>query len=308
MQILSTDEIAALFGTTKDRLDNESLAHIVACDWGYEPLKQKERDSIIISLLERIENRKLTIVANEDKSRWDTGWGENLKEFQESNGDLDALIPKYIRPGEIIRLNGELVRSRDPNFELNWFKIFSRWFFLTHLSSYDAIFEFGCGSGINVAKLAEMFPEKVIYGLDWAQPSVDIVESLRTLRGMRTQGASFDFFHPDEKFEFPPNSAVVTVGAMEQTGTSWQAFLDFLIRKGPARVHHIEPIFEWYDPTELVDYTALKAHEARNFWRGYPTRLLELEQAGKVAIHNSKRAHFGSLVLEGYSQLIWSPI
>ena len=163
MQILSTDEIAALFGTTKDRLDKESLAHIAACDWGYEPLKQKERDSIIISLLERIENRKLTIVANEDKSRWDTGWGENLKAFQESNGDLDALIPKYIRPGEIIRLNGELVRSRDPNFELNWFKIFSRWFFLTHLSSYDTIFEFGCGSGINVAILAEMFPEKVIY-------------------------------------------------------------------------------------------------------------------------------------------------
>ena len=58
MQILSTDEIAALFGTTKDRLDKESLAHIAACDWGYEPLKQKERDSIIISLLERIENRK----------------------------------------------------------------------------------------------------------------------------------------------------------------------------------------------------------------------------------------------------------
>ena len=50
MQILSTDEIAALFGTTKDRLDKESLAHIAACDWGYEPLKQKERDSIIISL------------------------------------------------------------------------------------------------------------------------------------------------------------------------------------------------------------------------------------------------------------------
>jgi hypothetical protein len=308
MQTLSTEEIATLFGTTKDRLDAESLAHIAACDWDFEPLNHKERDATIVNLLERIENRKLTIVANEDKSRWDTGWGENLKAFQESNGDVDALIPKYIRPGEIIRLNGEFVRTSDPNFELNWFKIFSRWFFVTHLSSYDTIFEFGCGSGINVAKLAEMFPEKVIHGLDWAQPSVDIVESLRTLRGMRTQGTSFDFFHPSENFEFPPNSAVITIGAMEQTGTNWQAFLEFLLRKKPSRVHHIEPIFEWYNPSELVDYTALKAHEARNFWRGYPTRLLELEQTGKVKIHHSKRAHFGSLVLEGYSQLIWSPL
>ena len=120
MQTLSTEEIAALFGTTKDRLDAESLAHIASCDWGYEPLNHKERDATIVNLLERIENRKLTIVANEDKSRWDTGWGENLKAFQESNGDVDALIPKYIRPGEIIRLNGELVRTSDPNFELNW--------------------------------------------------------------------------------------------------------------------------------------------------------------------------------------------
>jgi hypothetical protein len=95
---------------------------------------------------------------------------------------------------------------------------------------------------------------------------------------------------------------------MEQTGTNWQAFLEFLLRKKPSRVHHIEPIFEWYNPSQLVDYTALKAHEARNFWRGYPTRLLELEQTEKVKIHHSKRAHFGSLVLEGYSQLIWSPL
>lgn len=308
MPTLSIAEIADLFGTTRDRLGADIQARIEACDWGYELLDGEERDAVVVDLLNRIESRKLTTVANEDKSRWVKGWGENLKDLQDKDGDLAALVPKYIRAGQVVRLRGDLVRSRDPNFELNWFSIFSRWFFATHLSSYDEIFEFGSGSGINVATLAQMFPDKKIHGLDWAQPAVDIVESLRTLKGMRTQGRPFDFFHPDESVEIPPNSTVITVGALEQTGTNWQSFLDFLLRKKPARVHHIEPIYEWYDPSRLIDYTAWKAHEARNFWRGFPPRLLELERQGKVVIHRSKRAFFGSLVLEGYSQLVWSPL
>jgi hypothetical protein len=305
---LSIAEIADLFGTTQDRLGVRIHDRIEACDWGYEPLVGEERDAVIVDLLGRIESRKSTTVANEDKSRWVEGWGENLKSFQDNKGDLDALIPKYIRAGQVVRLKGELVRTHEPNFELNWFSIFSEWFFSTQLSSYDEIYEFGSGSGINVATLAQMFPDKMIHGLDWAQPAVDIVESLRTIKGMRIQGRPFDFFHPDESVEFAPNSAVITIGAMEQTGTNWHEFIDFLLRKKPARVHHIEPIYEWYDPSRLVDYTAWKAHEVRNFWRGFPPRLLELERVGKVVIHRNKRAYFGSLVLEGYSQLIWSPL
>lgn len=308
MSTLSIAEIADLFGTTQDRLGGKIRARIEACDWGYEPLSLEEREAVIVDLLDRIESRKLTAVANEDKSRWVKGWGENLKAFQDKNGDIEALVPKYIRAGQVVRLKGDFVRSRDPNFELNWFTIFSQWFFATHLSGFDEIFEFGSGSGINVAALAQMFPDKKIHGLDWAQPAVEIVESLRSLNGMHTQGRLFDFFHPDDSVEFPPNSAVITVGALEQTGTNWQNFLDFLLRKKPACVHHIEPIYEWYDASRLVDYTAWKAHEARNFWRGFPSRLLELEQEGKVKIHRSKRAYFGSLVLEGYSQLVWSPL
>ncbi len=308
MLTLSIPEIADLFGTTPDRLGAKTIERIAACDWGYEPLAGEERDAVIVDLLGRIESRKLTAVANEDKSRWVKGWGENLQALQERNGDLEALVPKYIRPGQVVRLKGDFVRSRDPNFELNWFNIFSRWFFSTYLAGYDEIFEFGSGSGINVATLAQMFPEKKIHGLDWAQPAVDIVESLRTLKGMRTQGRPFDFFHPDDSLNFPSNSTVLTVGAMEQTGTNWHDFLDFLLRKKPARVHHIEPIYEWYDASQLVDYTAWKAHEVRNFWRGFPPRLLELEREGKIVIHRSKRAFCGSLVLEGYSQLVWSPL
>ena len=146
MPTLSIAEMANLFGTAQDRLGARIKARIEACDWNYEPLVGEERDAVIMDLLARIENRKLTTVANEDKSRWVKGWGENLKALHDNMGDLDALVPKYIRAGQVVRLKGDLVRSHDPNFELNWFRIFSEWFFSTRLSNYDEIFEFGSGS------------------------------------------------------------------------------------------------------------------------------------------------------------------
>jgi hypothetical protein len=49
-----------------------------------------------------------------------------------------------------------------------------------------------------------------------------------------------------------------------------------------------------YNPNSLVDYTAIKIHQARDFWRGFTT----------TGMH---RTGFGSLLLEGYSQLFWMP-
>ena len=139
MPTLSIAEIADLFGTTQDRLGETIHGRIEACDWSYEPLVGKERDAVIVDLLDRIESRKLTTVANEDKSRWVKGWGENLKALHDKNGDLDALVPKYIRAGQVVRLKGDLVQSHDPNFELNWFSIFSTCFAETALGNVKVL-------------------------------------------------------------------------------------------------------------------------------------------------------------------------
>jgi SAM-dependent methyltransferase len=304
---LTKHDFATLFGTTADRLPGICLDRIGAGDWAYQPLESDERDAVVLDLLGRAEARKLTTVANEDKSRWLKGWGENLQAFRDQNGSLEALVPKYIREGLPVRLFGQFVRTANPQFELRWYEIFRQWFFQTHLAGFDHIFEFGCGSGFNVAELAQLYPKASITGLDWAQPSVDIVNELKSRKGLNVQGRAFDFFHPDQSLEIPPGSAVFTIGALEQTGTQWGAFIEFLLAKKPARVFHIEPIYEWYDEANLADYTAVKAHEVRNFWRGFPPHLVELERQGRAKIHHTKRAQFGSLVLEGYSQIVWSP-
>jgi hypothetical protein len=255
-----------------------------------------------------VDQRQFSIAENEDKSRWDKGWGENLADLMNADGDPQALVPKYIRAGLPMRLRGEFIRPHAVDFELHWFRAFTTWYFRKFLTPFDHIFEFGSGSGINIARLSEMFPGKVLHGLDWSQPAVDIVEALRTLRGLKCQGHRFDFFYPDDSLDIPSSSAVLTIGAIEQIGTRWEAFLDFLLRKRPARVCHIEPVVEWYDPTNVVDYTAIKAHEVRNFLQGYSVRLRELERAGTIRILRAKRAFVGSLAMEGYSHLIWEPI
>jgi len=305
---LTQHDFANLFGTTVDRLPDTCLQTIAENNWSYRPLEEQERDSVIIDLLQRIDERKLSTVSNEDKSRWLKGWGENLKAFREQNGSLEALVPKYIREGQPVRLFGRFVQTSNPQFELRWYEIFRHWFFQTNFGQFDNIFEFGCGSGFNVAELAQLYTKAKIFGLDWAQPSVDIINELRSRKGLNVEGRLFDFFHPDQALVIPPNSAVFTIGALEQTGTNWNSFLEFLLAKKPKCVFHVEPIHEWYDEESLVDYTAMKAHAVRNFWRGFPPKLAELEREGRVKILHTKRAYFGSLVLEGYSQITWSPL
>ena len=309
MPSLKPIDFADIFGTTLDHLSEATLKAIAAENWNYRVLEGAERDAIVLDLLKRIESRRLTLVQNEDKSRWERGWGENLDDFEKSGGKLEALQPKYIRPGMPVRLFRQFVQPEDPNFESNWYSIYRAWFVNKHLAAYDNIFEFGCGSGFNVAYVAQQFPKARVVGLDWAAPSVGIVEALRAKHGFNVAGRQFDFFHPDESLDMPPGSAIFTVGALEQTGTQWKKFLDFLMRKKPACCFHIEPIYEWYDHEHsLVDYTAWKAHEVRNFWRGFPGEILELEKQGRARILKTKRINFGSLVIEGYSQLFWQPL
>lgn len=266
---------------------------------GYRVLEGGKRDRLIIELLRRIDARQLS-VTTAGKSRWDTGWGENLDALRET-GDLASLRPKYIRAGQPLRMGGQFVIADDPDYEAHWYEAF-RAAVACHFEPYDAIYEFGCGSGHNLAYLAQRFPDKRIVGLDWSSPAVDIANTLRDKHGLNVAGRSFDFFAPDRHMLIPENSAVFTVGALEQTHRGWAPFFEWLVDRKPAFCLHVEPLVHLYDPENLVDYTAIRAHAVRQFWTG-------IDQAiGDYAKwHEMRRTGFGSLVLEGYSTLMWVP-
>jgi len=304
---LTRDDFAKLFGVDRASLQSHCLELIDAEDWRYELIEGEELDRLILEVLDRVKRKDFSVVIPGDKSRWERGWGENLEAFLASKGDLAALAPKYVRAGMPVRIGRRFARTMSPHFEIRWWRVFLEWLFHAYFSDCDTIFEFGSGSGHNVALLAEMFPEKKIFGLDWAKPPCEIVNAMHSLRGWDTEGRLFNLFEPDYDLDIPSNSIVFTAGALEQVMDRHRPFIDFLLKKRPKLCVFIEPIYEWYDPANLADHLAIRAHDVRNFWKGFPSQMASLEAQGRVQIIKQKRAEFGSLLHEGYSQFIWRP-
>lgn len=304
---LTPRDFADLFGTPVEDLSSMCLRLIEQHDFRYRRPTPEERDRILLEVFKRIDSGTLSLAGKEGKERWDRGWEENLQEFR-TTGELVALVPKYIRPHQPVRLNGDYAITNDPEFELHWYEVFQQWLFETYFRDAKTIYEFGCGSGINLARLGQMYPEKRLVGLDWAQPSVDIVNEMGKRFGWNMTGRRFDFFDPDESLDIDPGSLVFTIGALEQTGKGYHKLTDYFLRQRPMLYVHVEPVLEWYQESSLVDYAAIRFHKGRNYWEGFPVRLAALQKQGKVSILKTKRSFFGSLFLEGYSQLVWKPV
>lgn len=309
-QQLELADFAALFGTDADTISPALRAKIAEGDFRYKPLTGRWREEVLLDVLRKIDSGTLSLAGEEGKGRWEKGWGENRDAFVESGFELEKLVPKYIRPRQPVRLNREYAIPADAEFELKWYEIFRTWFLENHMGPFDAVYEFGCGSCFNVGAMARLFPGKKLMGLDWAKASSEILAAMAEhYSSWDVSGRVFDFFNPDHSLEIAPNSAFLTVGALEQTGERWQSFLDFIMTKRPAKVFHIEPIYEWYDDDDsLVDYAARRFHYVRNYWRGYIDRVEELAREGKAQIFKRKRSYLGSLFIEGYSQFFWRPL
>lgn len=303
MKTLVKDDFISLLGGP---LPPTLLPLIQDQDWSYEEIQGHQLNKLVDSFLVRISNKDFSIVNPEDKSRWNKGWGENRDAFLQS-GDVKDLQPKYIRKSQPMRLMGRFIRPNDPNFEANWYYLFQEYIFRTYLNKAETIMEFGCGSGINIARLTEMYPDKKIIGVDWAQESVDIVNHMKQM-GKFVEGKLFDFFHPDYKICIPKNTAVFTFGALEQTSNKWEPFMDYLFVRHPELCVFIEPLYELYNTQNLMDHLAIRAHDVRHFMKGLVPYLHKQVKKGHVCMVKERRANFGSLVLEGYSQLIWKPV
>jgi SAM-dependent methyltransferase len=304
---LDVADFARLFGTTADAMPEECRRLIVAGDFRFRRLTMQEREAVLADVLARIDSDTFDVAGPDRLEKWERGWAENLEGLRRGE-DLGRLVPRYIRPGQPLRLQQDYVMPLDPRFELKWFEVFRTWLFLTYFEPADVAYEFGCGSGFNLAELARLYPTKEYYGLDWARASVEIVNELGERFGWRMRGAPFDFFAPDRALKIRENSVVFTIGALEQTGANHGAFVDYLLDAAPALCVHVEPIVEWYEAGHPIDEAAIRFHRRRGYWSGFPERLRVLEEEGRVRVLKTQRAHFGSLYIEGYSQLIWMPV
>ena len=304
---VTLEDFARSFDTTVEDIPDDCRELIDKTDFRYKILIGEERDKVLLDVLKKIESDQQVIGAPKRKDVWQGGWEENLQDFINSGYKLNKLVPKFIRPNQAMRLNRNYIVPSNPNFELDYFSVFRLWLFKKYLKEFETIYEFGCGTGFNLVILAQLYPEKKLHGLDFVPSSRDLVNKLSEVYGWKITGYLFDMLSPDENFEIENNSAIFTIGAIEQLASNFEPFLQFLFKSSPELCIHIEPTIELYDEHNLIDYLAMKFHRKRGYSENYLTRLRELEAQNKIEIVKVKRLFFGSLYMEGYSYLIWRP-
>lgn len=282
-----------------------TLHEIRTLDTGYTPLSGLGRDALILSVMKTIDSNTLSKTGVVDK--WERHWSDVRDEFKKT-GDTSILTPAFIQHGRTCRMYRDYVDSSSDYFENHISTIIRCWLYETYMQGTSDVFEFGCGSGWNIRLMAEVYPGRKIWGLDWSRAAVDIVNILREKSGLNVEGCWFDMFNPHESLMIPKGSQVLTIGALEQMGDKFRPFVDFLIRKGVGRVCCLEPVLEFYDDNTLLDYLSIRFHTQRNYLNGYYTYLRELENRGVIRIVKATRIEFGSLFQDGWSILIWETV
>jgi hypothetical protein len=178
--------------------------------------------------------------------------------------------------------------------------------FTRYLGEPQTICEFGCGTGRFLYLLSELFPGKSLVGADWTEASSKILR-LAAQEGRRIKSVWFDMLRPPTGWRLPAGGAVITIGAMEQLGPKFGAFLEFLLANRPAIVLQHEPVFEFYSPDHLTDYLGMLYHQRRNYLRGYWPALQRLAAQGRIEVLAGRRLYSGDPYHESSSFLLWRP-
>lgn len=301
------DEVifSKMIGVNLQQLPTECKKLLSKYKLSYRFLTKKERDQVLLKVIKRITSPEKKRVGEKYKQVWEKGWEENLQSFIDSNYNLNELVPKFIKPNQPVRFFSEYVLPSSDHFELNYYTIFRLYLFITYLKDPQTIYEFGCGTGYNLIELSKLYPTKDLYGADWTKASKKILKIASEKYKLPIKGSVFNMFRPDLSFKMKPDSAVLVIGALEQLGTKFKPFIDYILEQQTKIVVHVDSIIELYDKDNLMDYLAYYFDQKRNYLKGYLPYLKKLENQGKIEILKIQRSPFGSLFHDGYSYIIW---
>lgn len=301
-------DFATLAGVSEVDLKADTVREVQRAGLQFTALTQGERDEVILNILRRLDSGSLAASGEQRHEIWEKAWGERYSAYVRNGFERSGLVPSYMQTGQVLRLHHEFVRAISPNFEMSFSDVFRRWLFREYLGNPKTVYEFGCGSGVNLTLLAELFPAAQLCGLDWAESAVNLIKTIAEKQQLPLEGRRFDFFNPDDALLLAPGSAVVTMCALEQVGNRHDAFLKYLLEQRPGICLHMEPLADLYDANNLLDYLALAYHRRRNYLDGFLPRLRVLAEDRRIEILCSRRIAFGNLYHEGYSFVVWRPV
>jgi hypothetical protein len=308
MKTLTVSDFALSFGVDKNTFSNSCRQLILDTNFCYRYIKGKELESLLMRIITRIDEDQQVIGALDRKEVWEKGWQENLDEFNKSNFDEKMLVPKFIRSNNPIRYNQRYIFPEHPEFELNYVRVFRKWYLEHYFAKVENIYEFGCGTGFNLLAAAELFPKKKFFGSDFVQSSINLLNTIGKSKKISLSGALFDMINPNYDYHIQDNSGIFTFGSLEQLASKTDNMLNYLITQKPEICVHTEPALELYDPTNLSDYLAIKFQGKRGYTTGLIPKLKKLESEGKIELLKVKRLYVGSLYMEGYNLIVWKPL
>jgi SAM-dependent methyltransferase len=277
---------------------------------GYRVLGASKREKVMERIDDLIAGGKLRAAGANDPANWLRGWGRIRDIVRDEGVSLETLSPQYHKPLAACRLGGDYVESDDLQFEFK-LSVTVRKALLGHfLKDHGKIVEFGCGTGLNLFILAQLFPDKELIGCDWVAPSLEMLGEIAAHLDRPIGGCRFNMLDlaGGDNVPLAPDTAVVTALAMEQLAKDFGPFLGFLIEKKPAFCLHIEPLVELYDATDAADAAAIGYHRHRNYLEGYVPALRALAFEGTIEIIKERRVKFGNMFHDQYSILAWRPL
>ena len=305
MREVTLKDLANSFGDDYNKFSKKFIDKFNSVNLNYEYIQDEDLEKLYIKIIDRLFSDNQKIGAFERTEVWEKGWGENLNDFLSEPNNENTLIPKFIRPGLPIRFFQKFIRTENPMFELEYFKLYRQWLFEKYLKEYDHIYEFGCGTGFNLLEGCRMYKDKRFYGSDFVSSSVKLVNEISKKFNLKLESELFDFVKPNYQYEIKENSLVSTFGALEQIKSKFLPFIDFLRKKRPGIIIHTEPVKELYHLDNFNDYTAFLFHSKRGYTEGLLPYLQELEKKDEIEILKVKRLFFGSLMMEGFNLIVW---
>jgi hypothetical protein len=266
-----------------------------------------ERDACIKKIISALLDSNLVCAGEHRIENWEKGWSENLKKIA-SNPDFESIIPKYFGKHNIVRLNQKFIKPASKNFEYNMLCIILDWIFDKYMRDASSIYEFGCGTGHHLVRTREVNPTANLWGLDWTESSQKIIQNFALkMNDSKLFAHKFDFLNPNREFVIERDAVVYTVASLEQIGTKFDKFIAYLRSNKPKLCIHVEPIAELLDENNLLDYLSIVYFKKRNYLSGFLPYLRNLESIGDIKILKAQRTFIGSLFIEGYSVIVWSP-
>ena len=304
---IGCDDFIKMFRCQLDELPKRFLPELDRINTEYREPSLQEFQEYVLYVLNLINMPNIARTTEENLEAFEKGWGENLESVISGNISMESLKPKYFRGSKFLRYGKKLIVTDNLNLEYELFTLARYILFSKYLAPFQDIYEFGCGSCQNLFMLSEMFPEKMLHGLDWTTASAKIAKSLAQSQKRKIEGILFDMMNPAHEVVLKQHSAVFTIHSLEQLGTGYDKLLSFILKANPSIVFHYEPIIEFYDQENLLDYLAILYSQKRRYLSGFWTALSKLAKERKIEILQSIRPCLGGIVHEA-SLIVWRPL